>query len=402
MKKVLFTSLVLFLKFNLSLGAQEITSPYQIIPELYPPKTLRVAFHVIHKDSLNDSTNIPDDSLANVWWTRRMDSINHYLANPAIPNYEFYKDYAIDSKIRIKNMGVYHHVDSVLWHNASIPRFYNTFVKASENFSVLEKDSVLHSFYYGDDKWGGMSGGIPTRRGMRFKGRWREFYHYRRYEPIGHRRNDGNYIHELSHCLGLYHNYKNSYGDQGTDCSGCDYRLGGLCFDVSTLPYAANNFMSKGGKAAPGNNSFTHCQLQRMLYYAYGYDKRVAGKVSDISMCGITESTCTKNYTTVSKDSSTLDYNFKAYGNIEIPNGFVFIVKSKLEMPAGSKIIIGPGAKLILDGGVISSNPDCQENWIGIENKKGSFWWWLYSSDKKKRNRPGEFIILNTGKLIDK
>ena len=103
MSKSFLLLLAIVFSFGSHLQSQEIKSPYQISPELYPIKTIRVAFHVIHKYSTDDSTNIPDNRTAKRWWSNRIDSINKYLSKPAVPNYEYHKDYVRDGKIQILN-----------------------------------------------------------------------------------------------------------------------------------------------------------------------------------------------------------------------------------------------------------------------------------------------------------
>tara|TARA_B110000285_G_C15086776_1_gene596658 strand:- start:9 stop:1160 length:1152 start_codon:yes stop_codon:yes gene_type:complete len=374
MKNSIFLLAILLTISNI-INSQEIVSPYQIIPELYPTKNIRVAFHVIHKFSTDDTTNIPDNEKAANWWGCRVDSINYYLSNLAIPNYGHYKIYASDSRIQIKNMGIYHHINPEYWNGVSISEFYEEFVRKNRDLSCFLKDSVLHSFYYGDEKWGGMSGGIPSRQGMRFKGRNKEYRIWASWPPLGHARNDHNYIHELLHSLGTYHNFKNS--PQGTECSGCDAKLGGFCFDMSTKPYAANNYMAKGQNVKPGGHSITLCQQQRVLFFLWGYDKQKTGTIQDVSML---RSQKNEKYNANLKDSVTLDYDFKAFGNIIIKENSTFIISSKIELPLGSKIIIKQGAALIYD--------ETKNKSLNTEKAKSTSWhFWKDEIQRRKGGR---------------
>ncbi|MBD78481.1 MAG: hypothetical protein CL840_06145 [Crocinitomicaceae bacterium] len=367
--------------------AQPIKSPYQVVPELYPNKVVRVAFHFIHKYSTTDSTNIPDNRLGKTWWNKRVDSINYYLAHPVTPNYPHHKSFANDIKFRIENVGVYHHVDSNYWEGAGIHQFYNRFVIENPNFSTFEKDSVLHSFYYGDDIWGGMSSGIPSRVGMRFKGRYKEFSIWTNWSPMEHYRSDYNYIHELLHCFGLRHNFKNS--SEGTECSGCDAEIANHCFDMAQKPYAANNYMSKGQNAKPGGHSVTNCQLQRILYYGWGLYPRILGTKKDVSMLTYPVD---KNYNAIISDSVILDYDFKAFGNIKINAHSTFILRSELQLPPGAKIHVKKGATLIIDGGtLVTREPE------GVTLSKGNAW--HFWKPKYKRTKGGKVLIENGGKI---
>jgi hypothetical protein len=378
--------------------AQPINEPRQVIPELYPTKTLNIAFHVVHKYHDLDSTNMPNDSLTRHYFRRRMDSLNKYLAQPPVPNHKCYIGPALTTKIQLNLVGVYYPIDTICWYDRSIPQFRQRLVLDNPNFGKFEKDSVLHAFLPGDGTFGGRAGGIPTRLGMRFMGRQKDYYSWMRWEPNGTHGVDYNYIHELAHCLGLSHNFKNSPEYSWNECMGCDAKLGGICFEHndSIVP---NNTMYKGPNK-PKGEAFSYCQLQRIIYFTYGLHEARRGSLSDISMCTDYVSPCSSNYEAIIAQSDTLDYDFEAYGNIRIKNGVRFVITSRLKMPSGSKIIVEPGAELVVSGGSLSNNPDCIKPWFEIEKKKGKWYWWIMSKERKKRNTPGQVLIENGGTVI--
>lgn len=377
-------------------------------PEFSPIRTLRVAFHVIHRDSIGDTTNIPDDSTATAWWNLRIDSVNRYYSNMSTPNYPHFHYDVYDSKIRIEKYGVYHHVDPYLYSytGGSVPIFYNTLIANNPTYNAFEKDSVIHCFYYNSNghKWGGAASGIPDKRAIRFSGRFPEFKAWKNWEPIGHKRNDGNLIHELGHNLGVSHNYQGTSSQGSQYTAACDYKLNGNIFNEDTNN-VVNNYMYKGpGQTMPLN--FTYCQVRRMQYYAHGWNRTQVGTNQDLSMISYAPDPCSNTHLTVldkpsGRDSSyqyVLDYALDAHGDIEIHSGIELIVKCELRMPAGSKITVYPGAVLNVDGGTITSNPGCNDFWQGIVVEGSS----LYSQyGSTPSGYPHGIVVLKNGALIE-
>jgi len=77
------------------------------------------------------------------------------------------------------------------------------------------------------------------------------------------------------------------------------------------------------------------------------------------------------------------------HSNLHIGAGHSLTIYGKLMMPAGSKIILEPGAKLFVDGGTILNN--CGEQWEGIE---------VMSKRRKKQHKDLRNIhLLNNGRI---
>ncbi|HQC60332.1 MAG TPA: hypothetical protein PK701_06335, partial [Bacteroidales bacterium] len=64
-------------------------------------------------------------------------------------------------------------------------------------------------------------------------------------------------------------------------------------------------------------------------------------------------------------ENETWDFNIKLYTDIIIKQGVTLTITCKVLMPDQAKIIIEPGAKLILDGGTLTNA--CGTMWQGIE-----------------------------------
>ena len=63
----------------------------------------------------------------------------------------------------------------------------------------------------------------------------------------------------------------------------------------------------------------------------------------------------------------TLDFQVKMYQDLHISAGSVLVVKCILEFVPQSRLVIEPGGKLIIDGGVVRAAEYATERWRGIE-----------------------------------
>lgn len=76
-------------------------------------------------------------------------------------------------------------------------------------------------------------------------------------------------------------------------------------------------------------------------------------------------SSTSQDYVINNHQSNTWQYKKSVNSDIVIKSGSVLNIVSNLYMAAGKKIIVEPGAKLVIDGGSISSA--CDDYWHGIE-----------------------------------
>ena len=363
---------------NLSSFGQACQAPseYQIIPELYPIRTVRIAFHVIHKDSPNDESHIPENATSYSWFQERIDSMNSMFSAPSLPNYSHYGRRSFDARLRTELYDVYHHANSYFhfgidpqYYKSQVPPgiYYDAFVKNGINpktgtyYSNFEKNNVLHIFCFGQESQGVGGSSSGDRRSIRVTG---DFGTYKTnlWNGTKPQNLNDNVVHELGHNFGLPHNHINSCQNIDDEfIYACDYTLGGFKFDHQNV--ASNNFMSKGCNFPKRN--FTFCQERRMTYRANGY---VSGAYLDLNSVAYAPN----NYTAVLKHTNpvtnnriyTLNYPLQAYGDIVIENDITFIVQCELKMPKDAHIWVKPGGTLIVDGGKIST--DCGDYWGGI------------------------------------
>lgn len=367
-------------------------SEFEILPDLYPPRTIRMAIHVIHRDSINDTTNIPVDvsdfhGVRPDYWAHREQTVNALLGASDAPKYYFYdKGFRRDSKIRVRFDTILHHVDPVLFLSRTgndlsweMSGLKSKFVTNNSQLTAFQKDKWMHLFYVRDStafftgKF--VFGGAALTKEIRFTERLNDYYVWQSDTLFDNLRADDNFIHELLHTVRIKHNFIYSDEPPFTEVNGaCDYTIAGHRFgeDTTSFPFRPNNYMYKGGGKnathGPVEGSITLCQAQRSLYYLWNFDNEPPNSAYNVYDCVTGIDDCYNYHTTVLKnDFSTLNYSTKAYGDIIVPEGVTFTVNCQLEMPSNTKIIVKPGGKLVVDGGTITSSTTCNDFWQGIE-----------------------------------
>ncbi len=91
-------------------------------------------------------------------------------------------------------------------------------------------------------------------------------------------------------------------------------------------------------------------------------------------------------------------FNKKFYQDIRVASGVTLYLKGTLEMVPEARIILEPGSKLIVDGGLITNAMYSKSLWQGViiepvASRGLAFW--------RKKKSPGELIILNNGSIIN-
>lgn len=378
----------------------------QVNPDFYPSRTVRISIHIVHENSINDNTMISNDSLGNAFLTAHVANINHYLKNLEAANHFNHTNISkTDLKLQVEVYNIHHHVDAELntgYYNNGSKMHYSTrltqahsrLVVNNANITQYEKDNVLPIYYYGSTDAKDFGGAASAYRGIQFEARkpefdWWKAYHNTPNGPGGtillfnYDKLAGNFIHELTHCFGLQHNfyYVNSSGGIVQEPYGCDYTLPttpatkwhfGNPIHTQPFPgsygYLPNNFMYKyegpNPNYSPNRHSISYCQLQRVLWNAYNLNNGTINQ-SNITRCLKPLQTCMNSHETTINSDVFIDYNMDAYGDIIVNNGATLTVSCTLRMPENSKIIVERGGKLIVDGGTITNS--CGEFWEGIE-----------------------------------
>lgn len=184
----------------------------------------------------------------------------------------------------------------------------------------------------------------------------------------------GTLAHELGHIFGFAHLYGGSgifgidecnianaenfifdfFGTTNppwceTPLTGCTVGMAAAC----TTGVCPNNLMSQSWPG-PNNSSITPLQMGRMhrnlmvaniAKYAWGYDP--------------------VPYTLA--QSETWDFPVKFYQDIVVPAGRTLTVKCELHMVPEASIIVEPGGRLVIDGGVVKHALFAPDPWQGVQ-----------------------------------
>ena len=179
--------------------------------------------------------------------------------------------------------------------------------------------------------------------------------------------------HEIGHCLGINHTWNANDACYDTPMNpGCwNYTSSGPCKDQ-----VSNNVMDYNAS----QGAFTPCQIGRIQY-----NFTQPGSVQ--------RNFCRPDWCVYHADSTVIIYNGDSIvwagakdfeGDIIINNNAVLVVKCRLSLTEGAKIIVYPKATLIVDGGMITNT--CGKKWLGIEIKE------------TKENK-GKVVMVNDGKI---
>jgi hypothetical protein len=137
----------------------------------------------------------------------------------------------------------------------------------------------------------------------------------------------GGALHEYGHFFGLIH----PYPFEDTICQ--------------------SNIMQPGGDA--GRTSLSGCQVRIM------YETLMTKNLRKYVICEDK-----LDFSIVVDSDETWAINTRIFGDIEIRDSSTLTITCKVAMDPKSRIIVGRGSRLIVDGGLITS--DCSEKWNGI------------------------------------
>lgn len=204
-------------------------------------------------------------------------------------------------------------------------------------------------------------------------------------------------LHETGHNFGLCHTYFG--GGCATNCA--DMLARGYYFDDVYGTYSATNCAENNccwntdPYASPSDGVSNNIMSVTVLRHYYS-PKQVGAihrflSLYSIRNCVVVD-TYDSNYPLLVNEDEVWDFDFKLYSDIIIESGNTLTIKCNTRLPKGAKIIVEPGASLIVDGGVITNHGGGL--WQGIE---------LQGDATQSQGTPGAQgqIIMKNGAVIE-
>lgn len=316
-----------------------------MIPEQTPIKQCRVIYHVIRQ---SDGSGSFQNNLTDIQWLNdHASQVNQRLGNLGQLNAGT-SPYISDSRIRIVLESILFHNSNVLFEPTDGDVLNATLVEADID-NLLTDEQVLgatHIFIKGGTTVGGNTD--PDER------KWIVVEGWYGNSPSGGP--VGNFIHEFGHVCGLDHNYQPVCDD---------------CHDNDFAPPAcptlgsSNNFMDGyGGQGGPNgmfatDPGFSACQLSLMHCVLSG----------SVPQCNtprtVVQDWCSGNQPLTIPGVYTWQLTRHLKGDLILEPGARLNIRSRIHFPSNARVIVKPGARLVLDGGTLTNA--CDEMWRGIE-----------------------------------
>jgi len=291
--------------------------------------------------------------------------MNEVYSNPSPPDsvIPICNKYLYNSKIKVVINNVRHYPNSSILNNHNSNQIINA-VNYHLSFNPLDSNQI-NWYFVKKSRHSNAAGeaAIVNYNGSKISVIFTasDFFNYSQPWESGYLRFVNHFPHELGHHLELEHLYSN-LGSSSEYFLYPHTHYNYLCDvwnDSSTNNYPGgftNNIM--GGSHPKLNNWYSPLQMGRshrtlilneMRHYAYGYNP-VPIEIST---------------------DQTWDFTFKSYNDIVIKTGATLTITCRLEMVKEASIFVEPGARLIIDGGTITSarsaGPEHEGLWQGIQ-----------------------------------
>jgi len=312
-------------------------------------RELRTTIHVF-QDSAGGGNFSADSSNHIDFLYSIIDRLNYQFANLDSMKPSFSSGYIRSIAVSLNVDTIYFVKDNYAWNSDSILQsdyMDSVYIKNNSSLNYEQKHKTLHIFIAGNyNIVGGHVGEIGDKRFIATRG----FYNVYKNRDINVARSLcwRNLIHETGHTLGLKHNF--SGGPSGDQCDDCDDNG---CPEEGT----SNNIMDYW----PGYGfSLSECQAEIVNNYLSGLE-------GNISHTLINDSCYRSDYETDTiSDVDTLFLSGLKYmhSNLLVKKGVVLIIKGTVSFPQDCSLFIESGAKVIVDGGVLTNL--CGDLWNGI------------------------------------
>jgi hypothetical protein len=251
-----------------------------------------------------------------------------------------------------KDDGIYFHYDDELYYYVDRGKNSNQFDREVFKKYAVQPDTVLNIFVLPHHPDSVASKTYPVNRvgialGTYVKvsgiyGKKGSFWDYR-----------GLINHEIGHVFSLMHTWKYNDGCEDT------VRHPGDCYSPNSRPgcdtLTSNNMMDYGYL----QHALSPCQIGK-VHKTMSNWRSPKRKLLAPVWCQLKEDS-----TLVIRDSIDWKCDKDIEGNIIIEAGAQLTLHCRLSLPSGAKIVVKPGAKLVLDDCWLHN--DCGEQWLGIE-----------------------------------
>ncbi|HRP39253.1 MAG TPA: T9SS type A sorting domain-containing protein, partial [Chitinophagales bacterium] len=366
-----------------SFSSNEYLNFYRIQTSWYPTndipiKYINIAITIRQTSDPNNPGNFSQNNPAHLQY---LDSIipkmNSFLSNIPLPSDPRTLVHYTDSRIRINRVALNFTQDDAMYGS----NLYSA--------DAVSPSDVINIFFYGDYQAtggncvpGGVTHGVTVfMKDMHCSGVSVEYTAH-------------NILHEIFHAVGLNHVYADgSCSPNGSGCicckgcPPCNCWVGQEISNINHIDYLTDVFGNSGvhtwetylydgciggaNSCNPFANNNDNCTNNFMGSRGDYISPQQIGRIHRNAMldyhkkyfCGY--GTIPYQVTT----SEIWDFRVKFYQDIIVKAGSTLTISCEVQMVPGAKIIVEPNAKLIIDGGVITSSTSysCSGLWQGIE-----------------------------------
>ncbi|MFI5171853.1 MAG: reprolysin-like metallopeptidase [Chitinophagales bacterium] len=365
-------------------------------PSATPVRYIRINFHIMQRSDGSGSFNEAEGKKfcrelveqSNYRWANNF-QMNLPVGNstPALP---IQIRVVLQKDITTGDDAIYFHKnDSLAFWNRSLKKGYASLSdKTVINKYTIGTDSIINLFLmeHDPDSIGSKTYGDATLSGISFVGSIKLFSFHYQHTTVKYR-DDGTPFthdalflsklmnHEIGHSLGINHTWAWDDGCDDTPKNpGCWSETGvSPCDGV-----ISNNMMDYNWS----QQAVSPCQIGKIQYNFYKDDYAIR-KFAIPYWCeyhSMERIIIYKNENVVWNGGKDL------WGDIELRSGATLTIRCMISLPEEAKIMIKPGAKLIIDGGTITNR--CGDKFDGIQ---------IYRN--RKTDEIGQIIISNNGSI---
>lgn len=218
--------------------------------------------------------------------------------------------------------------------------------------------------------------------------------------PVGDYATAGTLAHEWGHNLGLCHTYLG--GGCATTCSGMisgGHWYSDIFGDPSpgNCPHLAGWGVSAHDNTIPDGDKYTNNTLGGNQSTGYLSPRQISNVHRTMALKGPRRvvNNCPYSSTPLTiSGSEHWDFDIRIYRDIVIEDDADLTISCRVVMSEDAKIIVKPGGKLTIDGGVVTTR--CYHFWKGIE-----VWGDINESQYPSSDPPQGWLVIRNGGLIE-